>query len=116
MSGLSGTGADAGKKNAAVAAAACVQSQQQSKPTGEVYSSGHAVNPSTQCGRVLARLRLEPTTTLQFHAMCILAPAARILELKAKGFVILTTRLKNSVARYTLMSTPARKGGVSSPN
>lgn len=114
MSGLD-TGDEAGKKNAAGAAAACVQSQIQSKPdVAELYDGAAPAKPTgRQAKRTLAMLRRGPVTTIDLHDAYMLAAAGRISELKALGFEIFSKRLPNGVASYSLVE---KKGGHAEPH
>ncbi|MFZ7224638.1 helix-turn-helix domain-containing protein [Avibacterium avium] len=69
----------------------------------------------TQRMAMLARLRQSSCSTLEFRAMGICSPAPRIMELRAKGYDISTTKQDEidhagvkhrGIAVYTLHSAP----------
>ncbi|MFU2048122.1 helix-turn-helix domain-containing protein [Avibacterium gallinarum] len=69
----------------------------------------------TQRMAMLARLRQGSCSTLEFRAMGICSPAPRIMELRAKGYDISTSKQDEidhagvkhkGIAVYTLHSTP----------
>lgn len=73
------------------------------------------LSADAQRSRLLERLRKGPVTTLEARReLEVLAPAARIWELRARGYVIDTVRvsqatetgIKHIVAMYVLRSEP----------
>ena len=65
----------------------------------------------TQCEKVLKLLkenRKEGVTAVQIIRNFILRPAARVWDLRHEGFDIVKKREPNGVARYFLISEPAR--------
>lgn len=82
------------------------------------------LSADAQRSRLLERLRKGPVTTLEARReLEVLAPAARIWELRARGYVIDTVRvsqatetgIKHNVAMYVLRSEPqatATKSGI----
>jgi len=71
---------------------------------------------STQRARVIQALRTGPKTTIELRRdWGVMQPAARVFELKARGYIIVTTpvsahtddgALHRGVARYVLLSEP----------
>ncbi|MBZ8141420.1 hypothetical protein CLD22_16130 [Rubrivivax gelatinosus] len=57
---------------------------------------------AAQCAAVLTELRDGPRTTADFHRLCILAPARRVMELRRAGYTVETQR-DGRQARYVLM-------------
>jgi hypothetical protein len=88
------------------------------RPTNAANNGGakkqrgnYSTNSENQRARILEWLHREPLTTLQARAhLDIMLPAARILELKAQGFNIVTEwttedtgKAKHRVGRYVLL-------------
>lgn len=68
----------------------------------------YPTDTQAQLKRLLARLKLGPADTLELRKdLDILSPAARILNLKKRGFSIETelvnVRGHRNIARYTLL-------------
>lgn len=76
----------------------------------------HSNDSAAQRRRLLQRLQAGPVTTLEARReLDILMPAARVFELRQRGYVIVTYRVieptdcgkQHNVARYALNSSPA---------
>ena len=65
------------------------------------------IDAKTQHGRLLAMLDRGKVTTIDIHNAYILAAAGAVLKLRRAGFNIVTTRLKNGVAEYSLIRPTA---------
>ena len=77
--------------------------------------SSNDTSAHTQRLQILAHLRKKPLNTFELRELGHMAPAPRILELRAKGFVIVTSledvigagnKIHKRVARYFLVSEP----------
>lgn len=73
---------------------------------------------STQRLHILKCLRLRPHSTLEFRSHGICSPAPRIMELRSKGYEIITTTTTEydhagtkhrGIAVYQLLSEPTRE-------
>jgi hypothetical protein len=60
----------------------------------------------SQQAQILEHLRHAPITTLEAREKFIMHPSGRVMELKERGFNIITQRIgKSRIARYVLLSS-----------
>ena len=92
---------------------------EKNKATEAAQTSDQCLNDnsaSTQHARVIQALRTGPKTTIELRPDSgVMQPAPRVFELKARGYIIVTTPvsantddgvLHRGVARYVLLNEP----------